>query len=439
MEFKIETKSQIKKEISTTVPYEELIPHFEKAFTEQQKKIELPGFRKGKVPIQMIKKVYGESIQYRELDNIANDYYKKIVKENNLKVVGEPILEDINYETGKDFSFKIKVETLPEFELKNLKGIDIEHIPYNVTDEDMEKEIQYLRHLHATNEDVQVATDDEHIVTFEIQEVDANGNPIIGNKVKDIQVRLSDEEKLLEIRNGLKNCEVGKSYKITYMPQQGERQEPIDGEFFVKKIQKISLPKVDDEFVKKITKEKVLNVDEFKPNLKLDLENFWKEKNLRNFEDKIADKLVNAHDFEIPEAMIKGFGDGILEDYKSKLQNKTLPKNFDDKKFREENRSYCIWQAKWFLLRDKIREELKLTVEESDLEKIAEAESQKIGIEKSRLLTYYKNSKSAHERILNEKMFEFLISNANVSGSILENAETQEKKKPGRKPKKEKE
>jgi trigger factor len=428
VELSIQSPTQVTREISVTLAAEEIQPFFEKAYIREAKKIEMPGFRKGKVPLAVVKKMHAEEIEYRELDDIANEYYKKIIQENNLRPVGEPVLADIKFNRGTSFHFQINAEVLPEYTLQELQGIAVHKITHTVTDEEVQNELEYLRRSNAVMTDVEKATDDEHIVTFTIQELDEKGHPLIGRKTEPIQVHLGDEAKLQEIREGLKGAEVGKSYKITYTPAQGEEAGTvIDGEFAVTKIQKVQLPELNEELIKKISRLKYSTIEEFTAHLRQDLENYWNERSTRSLEDALAQEIIRRHDFEVPNTLIKGFGDNLLQEVKEKQPGKIFPRGFDEAKFREENRDYCVWQAKWFLLREKIREQYSLHVEDVDYEKIAEEESKKIGIAKERLMMYYKNTKGMNEKILNDKMFGFLIAQAVItekSDTEIEPADT---------------
>jgi len=418
VEVTIDSLSSVQHKLLVTVPPNELQPHFDAAYAKSAAKIELRGFRKGKAPLAMIKKMYGEQIEFQSLDDIANFYYKQIVKEKKFRPVGEPILDDVHYHPGGELKFTIKVETLPEITLQELKGLPVVKVIHNVSDDEVEHELEYIRRVNSTLTEVQQATDNEHLVTVEIQELDDKGLPIIGHKTDAIQVLLSDETKLPEIREGLKSAEAGKKYHITYSPQQGERIEPVDGEFTVLKVQKVNLPDLNEEFIKKITKDKVSSLSDFRTNVYNDLQTYWNDKTMRSLEDAIANEVVRIHPFDVPDSLVNGFADGLVADVKEKQPGKTLPPNFDEKQFREENREYCVWQAKWFLLREKIRLQLNLKIEDADYDGLAEVESKKISIEKDRLIAYYKNSSQINEKILNDKMFSFLITNAKITEKV---------------------
>jgi trigger factor len=188
----------------------------------------------------------------------------------------------------------------------------------------------------------------------------------------------------------------------------------------VGKIEKVNLPEFDDTFVKKVTNDKVATRDEFLVKLRTDLAQYWEDQSERSVADSIAATLVKEHDFPIPESIVNSFLDAFVDDVKSRAGGKKLPQQFDEEKFRNDSRDYAAWQAKWMLLKERIAEAEKITVTPEDVEKLAEAESSRIGLDKGRLLEYYKNSGSASERILSDKIMLFLRNNANVKEKVIE-------------------
>ena len=111
MEFKVNKIDAVKQEVEFELSYADLAPHFEKAFQKYQKKAEIPGFRKGKAPVSMIKRMYGDMIEQASLEDVANDVYKNYLDENNVQPLGEAQMVDMDYEAKQIFKFKIKYET----------------------------------------------------------------------------------------------------------------------------------------------------------------------------------------------------------------------------------------------------------------------------------------------------------------------------------------
>ena len=420
MEVSITNINDVEKEISFNVPAAELVPHFDKAYAEYIPKIEIKGFRKGKAPIDLVKKIHGEAIEYDSLSSVASDIYREVVEQRNIKPIGEPALVDMNYKRGEAFAFKIKYEIKPVVQLKDYKGIEIEKVLHKVTDKELEDEILRLRKANSTLAEAQTATDDEHVITADVQELDQSGTPLIGKKDADARFYLGDETLHQQIKDALKGSSAGESKRMTIETKHEDHSHTNHLQITVKKVEKVVLPEFNDELVKKTTKDKVTSTDEFREQLRDDLENYWKERSDRKVIDAIITEVVKRHEITVPESLVRGVQESLLEDVKNRYPNKKLPKEFNEETFREQNHDYASFQAKWFLIREQMIETEKMTVDDADLEKQAEGDAPKMGIEKEKLVSFYKSSDAVKERILSEKLISFLKEKSNITEKVTE-------------------
>jgi trigger factor len=419
VETKIINTAEWEREIEITVDAVELAPHFEKAYEQYRKKIEVKGFRKGKAPLEMIKRIYGESIEYESLDAVANELYRKVAEEKQLKVIGDPTLLDVDYKRGEMLKFKVKYEVKPEIQLKEYKGLKVEKLLHEVTDKEVEAEVERIRQINRTLTEVEAAVDDEHILTVDLQEVGAGGLPLVGKKSENVRLYLRDESLYPQLRDALKGAERGREYPATLETTKGQERQKVNLLVRVKKVEKVILPELTDEFVSKITKGKVTSVEQFRENVRRDLEEFWRQESERKLNDSIVSEIIRKHDFTVPEKLITYFLDSFIDEIRQQQSNKKLPPEFNEDEFRKQNRAYAIYQARWLLLKEKILELEGIEVTEADLERLAEEESRKIGIEQVRLLNYYQTSKAAHSRILSEKLMNFLKDHAVIKEKVV--------------------
>jgi len=153
VEVTIQSLSEVSREVEITATTEDLAPHFDKAYQEHRKKIEIRGFRKGKAPLDIIKKLYGDLIENESLNEIATEMYRKAVKEKELKPIGEPVLIDMDYKRGESFRCKIQYDIRPTITVKQYKGIEVEKSIHAVTDNEIEKEIIRLQRVNAIMEE----------------------------------------------------------------------------------------------------------------------------------------------------------------------------------------------------------------------------------------------------------------------------------------------
>jgi trigger factor len=419
LEVNINSLSEVLYEADILVTNEELQPHFERAYEEYRPKAEVRGFRKGRVPLDMIKRLFGEAIEYKALDTVANDVYREAMTERNIRPLGQPSMVDMDFQRGQHLRFKIKYEVKPEITLKNYKGLKIEKPIHTVTDAEVDAEVVHLRRVNSTSAEVQSVTDAEHVVTADVQEHDEAGTPLIGKKSANVRFYLADETLAREIKEALHTAEAGGVYRATVESKHGTHTHPMYLSMTATKIEKVHLPEFDEALVKKLTGNRVTSPEEFQKNLRGDIQRYWDDQAERQVADAIIGEIVRAHEFPVPETLTNSVLDALVDDIRSKSRDKDLPKDFDEKKFREENRAYAIQQAKWLLLREHIAEAEQISVTETEIEQLAQSDAVRTGIAKERLLDYYRNSGAVNERILSDKIISFLKDHAKISEKAM--------------------
>jgi len=335
--------------------------------------------------------------------------------ERDIHPLGEPSMVDMDYQRGDRFRFRIQYEIRPDIMLGTYKKLAVEKPVHHPDEADAEAEILRLRKANSTTEVVNAVTDLEHVVTADIQELDPVGTPIIGRKAKDMHFYLADESLSAGIRNALKNAESGGSYRTRLEPVEAEGKPALEIILNVSKIEKVVLPAFDDALVSKITGGKIASVDEFRANLRTDLERYWTDWSERKLADAISAEIVKNHFFTVPESLVTTVMDSYVEDIRNRTRDRKLPKDFDEEKFRHESRELAVWQAKWLLLKERIADVEKIELNETDIEQAVEAESGRIGVPKDRMMEYYRKSSAARNQLLSKKIMAFLVAEAKVT------------------------
>jgi trigger factor len=414
VEITIHELSPVSREVEVQADAAELQPHFDKAYREYSPKIEIRGFRKGKAPLELIKKLYGDLIEHESLSSIASDLYRQVVQEHQLKPIGEPVIVDMDYRRGEQFRFRVRYDVRPAIQLKEYKGIEVEKPVYRITDEDVENEILRLRRINSKTERVDVVTDDEHVVTVLLQELDETGVPIVGKKTENLRFYLADPQLEQPFKEALKNAETGGEYRVQFEHDHGDHKHSVNAVLKVSSIEKVVLPEMDDAFAMSVSNGKIGTLAELRESIRKDLMEYWNQRSQRQVLNAIAAEIIRRHEFEVPESLIRSVLEGLLEEIKNQNPGKRLPDDFDVEKFYQENRAYAIYQSKWALLREEIIRAENIGVEEDELLKLAEEESAKIGIDKERLLSYYRNSEQVKDRLAGDKLIAFLINHAKI-------------------------
>jgi trigger factor len=414
LEVIVNALTDVSREVEITATNVDLAPHFEKAYQEQRKKIDIHGFRKGKAPLDLIKKIYGDLIENEALNDIATEFYRQAIKEKDLKPIGDPLLVDMDYKPGESFRCKIQYEVRPTIELKNYKSIEVEKPIHTVTDTEVENELLRLRRSNATFEEAEKVMNEEYIVTADLQDVDDTGAPTKEKKNEGVRFYLADEQLEQPFKEALQAAEKGAVYPVTFEHQHGEHSHKVKTQVTVKKVEKVILPVLDDAFVAKVTKDKIKTVDEFRTNIKTEMIAYWKSQSDRQVVNAVTAEILKRHEFQVPESLVHNVLAGLREELQNEQPSRKLPEDFDVEKFNEQNREYAIYQAKWALLREELLKAENVTVSDEDLEKLAEEEAERIKIPKDRLINYYKSSEQIKERLIGDKLLKVLVDSATI-------------------------
>jgi len=414
LEVTVQSLSDVSREVEIIALPEDLTPHFDKAYQEYRKNIEIRGFRKGKAPIDIVKKLYGDLIENDSLNKVATEMYQQAVKEKKLKPIGEPMLVDMDYKRGESFRCKIRYDVRPQIEIKQYKDIAVEKIVHTITEDETEKELLRLQWINAAMEEVDAVTNPEHIVTVTLQDIDDSGVPIIGKKSENVRFYLADEQLEQPFKDALKEAKKNGEYRVQFEHKHDEHAHTVNTQVVVKKVEKVILPLLDDAFVAKITKDKFTTVDTLRTGIREDIIAYWKQNSERQVINSLTSEIIRIHDFQVPESLIRNVLERLLEDVQNEAPNKRLPDNFDIEVFNKENRVYAIYQTKWALLREELIKAENITVSDEDFEKLAEEESAKIKIPKDRLINYYKTSEQIKDRLIGNKLVKILVDSAKI-------------------------
>ncbi|MCX7736507.1 MAG: trigger factor [Candidatus Kapabacteria bacterium] len=395
------------RELIITLSDEEILPHFEKALRDIQPDLEIKGFRKGKVPISVIKQRFGASVEADTIEKLLSEEFSKIIKEDNLNVVGQPVIKSIDKENGNTKA-SIVFEVFQEIEIKDYHGLQINEPFHKVTDEEIEHEIY---HILINNGDIvedEEILSDLHLVDVTIREIDPETNlHLLGSKPEKTQIFLHSHTIIPELRNLMMNKRVGDTFR--FKPSDFDQYAPNKVfEFTVDKINKIVPKELTDEFVKEYTREKLQTVDEFKDDIGFQIQERWNQKSREEMENQIMNKLVEMNDFDPPTSVVINVAQSLFENFKKQYGNNLPPDvTFDD--MRDDLIPIAKNQVKWAMIREEIIKKEGLKVEDYDIEPIAQMESDRLQIDlettKNNLM---KNSRLV-DAILSKKVFDLII------------------------------
>lgn len=250
MESTVLESSGVRREIEFSLTKVEYDVHFNRVLREAQKEAQLKGFRKGMVPMNLVKQLYGKQLESEAVEEAAQETFREYAQQTDPKIVGMPAVTELRRTDDGGLYVKIAYEVYPEFELGQYKGLKAQRIFHTVTEEEIDQEIESLRERLSTLEPAESADDDDHVVTVDIQKL-ADGLPVIGEVTRDLRIFLKHENVNAELRRLLRGTRVGDTFRID-LPTGDGGETNIPYEVTVKEINRAVLPDADNTFAMKV-------------------------------------------------------------------------------------------------------------------------------------------------------------------------------------------
>ena len=358
-------------------------------YKKQVKNINIQGFRKGKAPRKIIEKMYGSEVFYEDaMQDCYPDALYEAAKKKDLKIVAVNSLEAI--EAGKDgFTFKTVIVVEPTLDIDGYKGFEIEKKSTEVTDELVDEEIKKVldRNSRLVEVEGRAAKDgDTAVIDFEGF---VDGVPFEGGKAEKYSLALGSGNFIPGFEEQVVGHEVGEEFSINVnFPEdyQAENLAGKEAEFKIKlhELKEKELPELDDDFVKDVSEKET--VDEYKAELRTQIEARLKDEAQKDIDDQIATKLIDLAQGDIPEAMYENQVNDMMRDFEMRLRQQGM--NIDMKTYmqymgmeestvREMYREEAEKKVKLRLALQSIAAKENIEVTEADIEdeysKMAEA------------------------------------------------------------------
>lgn len=328
MSVQVENLEKNKAKLTIEVPAEKFEEAVQHSYNKNKGKFNIPGFRKGKAPFNMIKKMYGVGVFYEDaVDEVIDASYPDAAKESGLEIVSRPAVSIEQIEEGKSFIYTAKVAVKPEVTLGQYKGVEVQKTKSDVTEEDIETEIKRAREKNSrliTVEDRGVEDGDQVTIDFDGS---VDGKRFEGGKAEDYPLTIGShtfidnfEEQLIGKKTG-EECEVNVTFPAEYHVEE-LKNKPAVFKVKVKEIQRKELPEANDEFASEVSDFDTM--EEYKKDLteKLQAEKIEAAKTAD--EDKVVAKVIENATMEIPDQMVEEQVNGMVNDYARRLESQGI-------------------------------------------------------------------------------------------------------------------
>ena len=416
-----ENKNEVK--LTFNIEAEKFEEAMKKVYAKTAKYFNIPGFRKGKAPMQLVERQYGSAIFYEDAFNeLVPDIYDEAIKENKVEAVSKPNIDIVQIEKGKELIFTATVETKPEVELGKYKGIEIKKIEYTTSDKDIEHELGHLAERNArlvTVEDRPVEKGDIATIDF-VGSVD--GVEFEGGKAENHELEIGSNTFIPGFEDQVIGIKIGEEKDIKVKFPDDYFSKDLAGKDAVFKvkvnaIQKKELPKIDDDFAKDVSEFETL--DELKNSIKEKLDTENSNKAIYETEEEAIKAVCDNTKIDIPNGMIEMEIDAMIRDLETRLSYQGLNLHqyvqmmgTSEENIRNNYKEQAEKSVKSRLVLEAVvkAEKIEVTPEEIT-DKIKEMAKQ-YGRKEEDLLNNEQLKEYIEENLKTEKAIEFIVKNA---------------------------
>ena len=328
MSLQVEKLEKNMAKLTVEVPAEEVEAALQNAYLKNRKQISVPGFRKGKVPRQMIEKMYGPEVFYDDAANaLIQKAYPQAADECELEIVSRPAVDIVQLEKGKPFIFTAEVAVKPEVTLGQYKGIEVEKVDTTATDEEVAAELDKEREANSrtiTVEDRAVQDGDMTVIDFEGF---VDGEAFEGGKGTDYPLTIGSGAFIPGFEEKLVGAEIGKEVEVDVtFPEEYHAKElagkPAVFKCTVKEIKVKELPELDDDFAQDVSDFDTL--EEYKADVRKKVEEKKAADAKAKKEDAVIEKIIEGAAMEIPDAMVETQAERMVDEFAQRLQMQGL-------------------------------------------------------------------------------------------------------------------
>ena len=370
MSVQVENLEKSMAKLTITVSAEDFEKALQRAYQKQKKNISIPGFRKGKVPRQVIEKMYGAGVFYEDAANsILPGAYADAAKESGLDITSTPQIDVTQIEKGKDFIFTATVALKPDVVLGQYKGVEVPKPDRTVTDEDVEKALKEEQEKNArqiTVEDGGAENGDSVVMDYEGK---IDGEPFEGGSAKNHTLVLGSGSFIPGFEDGLLGVKGGETRDVEVTFPEDYHAEELKGKkaVFTCRVEKVTrkeLPELDDEFAQEVSEFDTL--DAYKADVRKNLETKKEEAARQEIKDNAVSKAAQNSTIEIPAPMIDTQADRMIDNFARRLQAQGMSmQQYMQFTGSDEN-----------MMREQVKPQAEIQIRNQlTLEKIAEAEN----------------------------------------------------------------
>jgi trigger factor len=419
-------KSKWERDLEVEVPAERIDQEMTSAMRRYQRRLEIPGFRKGKVPLKVIERRFGPSIRSGVIQDLLPTLIHEASEQTGLVPAGSPRITALDQVEDGGLTFTASIDIWPEVELQGEDALELERLEHEVTDVEINEQIEEMRTRNASEQTVErpLATGD--VLIADLQRLDEEGNPVEGEKYEERYFHIgADDAPSPDFEEALIGIEAGQDRKINFSYRSDLPNEELAGkqEHFAvtaREVRERVLPEVDDEFAKDMGPQ-FESLQALKDHIRSQMEERWRYMSRQKVRSDVMDSLLKANEIELPNRLVENYAASVRREREKQQGHHDHDHDHDHDhhdEMSDEEREAAERRLKTYLIMESLRKKVGVEVSDEEFEQYLATRAEQSGMKLEEL----KRSPRAVEmrRDLEEdKIFEHLEKGAKITHKTI--------------------
>ena len=414
MKIKVNKINAYSRELTINLSWDECRDDFQLTVKKFSKKVKLPGFRPGKIPLKVLMNKFMPNIEAEFIEEGVNKFYVEALKEENLIPVNKANIEDVHFHYEEPFNFKATFQIEPEIVLPRMKKncLKVQRTKYISDDVDIDNVIDEMRRSRAEVKTVEDGAKEGHYLIVDFQKLDNSGLPIIGEKLEKRFLQIGSDPFSGDNMNKLIGLRPGDKAQLD-LPDINDNSM-TKYELSIINVEEQIIPEVNKEFIKSVEPE-AEDETSFRGIIKTKVDDSYTQRAKEAFERILADSMIDYVKPEFAPAMVESYLDHLIEEAKEQQQSKDL----DEDKIRDSYKAVAERNMKWYLIRKAIVSNHKdISVSKDDVEQEIQKLLERSPEHSQEIKKYYKkpsNRQRIEDDLIEKKVLNYLEDFAKIN------------------------
>lgn len=405
----------LRKRVNVEIPADQVRQRMDQKFTEVRKEAEIKGFRKGKVPMDRIKSMFGDQVKADVVEELIRTTYPDAVRDSDLTVASPPTVTAVDFSDDGDFQYTAEVEVFPEIDKIDYDGLKVTLPKVEVSDAEVDEFIDAMRKRFADQRPVERPAQKEDVVLADVVKVEDSKGLIEEDEFADQQIDLDNTNTLPAFREHLPGKKAGEEVEIEVDYPEDYQDERFAGAHMkyrvkIKEVQERLVPEFDDTFAKNTGQAETAL--EMRLKVRQELEERIQREQERQKRGQIIEQLCKKNEIPVPEAFVDRYIENVTEDFKKRY------KDVSEDDIRQNYRDVGEKTVRWNLLYNRLADMENIEVLPSDTENRIKrfAEHYQMSMDQAKMAMQQAGSADEiKDSILEEKVLAFLSEKTDVS------------------------